>query len=112
MLVSAQELHERLRQDPAGVTVLDCRFSLQDPHWGRQQYLEGHIPGAYYFDLEQDLSGPKGVHGGRHPLPDAEALARKLEAAGVGDGVTVVVYDAGGGMAPRAWWLIRYLGYD
>jgi 3-mercaptopyruvate sulfurtransferase SseA len=45
---------------PAAVdrVVVDCRFSLQDPALGYQQYCQGHIPGAYYLDLNQDLASP------------------------------------------------------
>ncbi|WP_366937381.1 sulfurtransferase [Alicyclobacillus sp.] len=110
MLITVDELKSRLNDEHW--VVLDCRFTLNQPDAGRRAYLEGHIPGAYYLDLEQDLSGPRRAHGGRHPLPDPEELAEKLAAAGVTDGVRVVVYDAGGGMAQRAWWLIRYLGHD
>jgi len=48
---------------------IDCRFSLQEPDQGYQDYLEGHIPGSIYAHLNRDLSG-KIVDGktGRHPL--------------------------------------------
>lgn len=111
MLINCAELHRRLAEGMR-LAVIDCRFSLQDPEAGRRAYEAGHIPGAVYFDLEQDLSGPRQSRGGRHPLPAEDELARKLGAAGVGDGVAAVVYDDGGGMAARAWWLIRYLGHD
>lgn len=110
MLITVEALRSRLGE--AGLVVFDCRFVLGKPHAGREAYLDGHIPGAFYLELEQDLSGPRQAHGGRHPLPDPAELADKLGAAGVTDGVQVVVYDAGGGMAQRAWWLIRYLGLD
>jgi thiosulfate/3-mercaptopyruvate sulfurtransferase len=94
------------------VVPADCRFQLNDPAAGRRAYAAGHIPGAVYFDLEDDLSGPKGAHGGRHPLPEPEVIARKLGAAGIGPGVAVVAYDEDGCFAPRLWWLLRYLGHD
>lgn len=92
----------------------DCRFSLGDPSAGTTAYRAGHIPGAVHFDLEGDLSAPttRGAHGGRHPLPDADGLARKLGAAGIGPGVTVVAYDDDGTFAARLWWMLRYLGHD
>lgn len=109
-LWSAQQLRSRLGR--ADVVVFDCRFSLANTAAGRQQYMEGHIPGALYLDLDHDLSSRKGVHGGRHPLPDVRELAEKFGAAGVGQGVSVIVYDGGEGTATRAWWLLRYLGHD
>ncbi len=110
MLITASELAAVVSD--ADTVVFDCRFRLGDPTDGRNRYLAGHIPGAYYLDLEQDLSGPKQAHGGRHPLPDPQQLADKLSAAGVTKTARVVVYDDGEGMAPRAWWLIRYLGHE
>jgi thiosulfate/3-mercaptopyruvate sulfurtransferase len=110
MLVSAAELKRAL--DSGSAVVFDCRFNLANPDDGRNRYLAGHIPGAYYLDLERDLSGPVGEHGGRHPLPDPAELADKLGAAGVREESQVVVYDDGDGSAARAWWLIRYLGHD
>ncbi len=96
------------------VVVVDCRFSLMQPELGRQQYTAGHIPGAVYLDLNQDLSSPVAAHGGRHPLPDVQALASKLAAIGVqGQDTWVVAYDDSRfAFASRLWWLLRYLGHD
>ncbi|WAH35867.1 sulfurtransferase [Alicyclobacillus dauci] len=110
MLISADELHQRLA-DPE-LVIFDCRFKLSDPDWGQEMYSRSHIPGAYYFDLERDLSSPPHDHGGRHPLPDLEVFANKLGQAGVTRTSTVVVYDSGEGMATRAWWLTRYVGVE
>jgi thiosulfate/3-mercaptopyruvate sulfurtransferase len=92
--------------------IVDCRFQLTDTGAGRRSYAEGHLPGAVYAHLDQDLSGPVTADSGRHPLPDPEALARRLRAWGVSQGSQVVVYDdAGGGVAARLWWLLRWLGH-
>lgn len=102
----------------SNLVVVDCRFALAAPHQGRQQYHQGHIPGAVYLGLNQDLSGPVQAHGGRHPLPRVEALAAKLEAIGVSsDGpqgpTRVVAYDDNKfAFASRLWWLLKYLGHD
>jgi thiosulfate/3-mercaptopyruvate sulfurtransferase len=109
--VSAACLHAHLTD--ANWVTIDCRFSLADAQAGRRQYDAGHIPGAHYLDLNQDLSSPVGKHGGRHPLPDVEELAKKLGAIGIRPGVTqVVVYDDGLAFAARCWWLLRYLGHE
>lgn len=93
--------------------IVDCRFQLGKPDAGRQAYEAEHIPGAIYLDLERDLSAPVGEHGGRHPLPDIDALANKLSAAGIDSSVRVVAYDdQGGAMASRLWWLLRYMGHE
>lgn len=110
-LVSMEWLVEQL-ENPE-VRVVDCRFVLGSPQAGLAAYVEGHLPGAFYLDLEQDLSGKKGTHGGRHPLPDLNELAEKLGAAGIDRSVKVVCYDdQGGAMASRCWWLLKYMGHD
>jgi len=88
----------------------DCRWSLDDPDWGRAQYLAGHIPGAVFLDVERDLAAPPGVSG-RHPLPAAGDFARAAGAAGIGAGVFVVAFGTLGG-AERLWWLLRHFGHD
>ena len=99
--------------DDPSVVIADCRFELAKPGAGRAAYVEAHIPGAVYLDLERDLSGPKQVHGGRHPLPDPEAFCRTLGALGIDAGVTVVAYDVPqAAIAPRLWWMLRYLGHE
>ena len=89
---------------------VDCRWSLADPALGRRLYLEGHIPGASFLDVETDLSGLPGTNG-RHPLPPAEAFATAASGAGIGAGTFVVAYGTLGG-AERLWWLLRHFGHD
>jgi len=113
-VVSVAWLAEHLK-DPQ-VAIADCRFSLMQPELGRQQYEAGHIPGAHYFDLNRDLSSPVQRHGGRHPLPDPEAIAAKLSACGItseGPSPTLIVAydDSRFAFAARFWWLLRYLGH-
>ncbi|WP_448572420.1 sulfurtransferase [Trichothermofontia sp.] len=116
-VVSADWLYAQLQTDRP-LVVVDCRFSLAHPAQGQQQYTMGHIPGAYYLDLNRDLSSPVQVHGGRHPLPDLAQLATKLATIGVtsaqaGEPTLVVAYDDSRlAFAARLWWLLRYLGHD
>lgn len=109
-LISAEHLQQRLGQND--LLVLDCRFALEDPAYGRRSYVDGHIPGAHFLDLEQDLSAPvvKGVTG-RHPLPDSSYLVERLRSCGLRANSQVVLYDDGpGAFAARAWWLLLWLG--
>ncbi len=94
--------------------IVDCRFSLDDTGRGRRAYAAGHLPGAVYAHLDEDLSGPI-VPGktGRHPLPDPAVFARKAASWGINDDTLVVAYDdAGGGIAARLWWLLRWIGHE
>jgi thiosulfate/3-mercaptopyruvate sulfurtransferase len=109
-LVSTEELAGHLN-DPRWV-VFDCRFTLTDPEAGRTAYAAGHIPGARYVHLDEDLASAVGQNTGRHPLPDPRVLTEKLCRWGVGVNRQVVVYDDSfGAMAVRLWWLLRWLGH-
>ncbi|MEO0409571.1 MAG: sulfurtransferase [Cyanobacteria bacterium P01_A01_bin.135] len=112
-LVSVDWLRDRLGHPD--LVMADCRFSLMEPDAGQQAYQRGHIPGAVYFHLNQDLSGPvqPTKRGGRHPLPAVEKLVQTLEAKGIGNHTTVVTYDDSRfAFAARLWWLLRYLGHE
>lgn len=112
LLITADELLQ-ISGSP-DLVILDCRYSLADVQKGRRDYLQEHIPGAYFMDVEQDLSSPviKGVTG-RHPLPNPEVLAYTFRAAGLNPSSKVVVYDQANGMAAsRAWWLLLWLGHE
>jgi thiosulfate/3-mercaptopyruvate sulfurtransferase len=109
VLISAEALRSALRADGAPV-VLDVRWALGDAH-GFDHYLEAHIPGAVYVDLETELAAPVSPGSGRHPLPDVADLQAAARRWGIGQGSTVVVYDNVGGLsAARAWWLLRWGG--
>jgi len=111
MLLSVQELRAALENTQC--VVVDCRFVLEDPGAGFEDYLDSHIPGTVYAHLDNDLSGPLTDTGGRHPLPDAHKFASFLGDSGWKPGKLLVAYDdAGGAIAARLWWLMRYFGHD
>ncbi len=110
-LVSAEALRDNL-DNPSWV-VVDCRYTLTDPAFGRLAYREAHIPGAYYASLDEDLAGTRNQENGRHPLPGAETFAAFLRGMGIDDGTQIVAYDAGGDMvAARLWFLAKWIGHD
>jgi len=91
--------------------VVDCRWELGAPGKGRELYLAGHVPGAAFLDVEEDLSDLSIEGEGRHPLPSAEQFAAAAGRAGIGPDALVVAYGAMGG-AERLWWLLRHFGHD
>jgi 3-mercaptopyruvate sulfurtransferase SseA len=105
VLISAAELRRSGR-----AVLLDVRWALGDPE-GREHYLDGHLPGAVFVDLEAELADPPSATEGRHPLPSIQRLQAAARRWGIRDGDRVVAYDATGGLAAaRAWWLLRWGG--
>jgi thiosulfate/3-mercaptopyruvate sulfurtransferase len=90
---------------------VDCRWDLGRRGAGRELYRAGHVPGASFLDVDDDLSDTTILGAGRHPLPAPERFAEAAGRAGIGPGVFVVAYGSGGG-AERLWWLLRHFGHD
>ena len=109
--VSQAWLREHLGD--ADVRVVDCRYVLGRPGAGRQLYLDRHIAGATFLDLDGDLAGPVGDGlSGRHPLPTAEAFTAAARRAGISTSSRVIAYDENlTGGAARLWWLLRHFGH-
>ncbi len=109
-IVTAAWLGQHATHRP--LRIVDLRWSLTPPS-GRERYHSGHLPGAIFLDLDADLSAPRGMGPGRHPIPSGRLLAAVLSARGIGDDHLVVAYDdAGGSIAARLWWLFRHFGHD
>jgi thiosulfate/3-mercaptopyruvate sulfurtransferase len=79
---------------------------------GHESYLtNGHVPGAVFADVIEELSDPEGAY--PFTRPSAERFATAVGALGIDNETTVVVYDAVAGQwASRVWWLFRAFGYD
>lgn len=94
------------------VRLIDVRWRLDRPD-GHSEYLSGHIPGAVYVPLDQELAAHGRADEGRHPMPSTESLQDAARRWGVRGGDVVVAYDdAKGVSAARAWWLLRQAGVD
>ena len=113
-LVGTDWLARRLGEP--GLVVADVRWYLDPARRGRDAWRAGHVPGAVFLDVDEDLSAPGGGRGlpaGRHPWPSEAQVARVMGAAGIGPGVRVVAYDdASGSVAARLWYLLRAHGHD
>ncbi len=108
-LVDAEWLHNHLGAE--NLVVLDASYYLPATRRvGREEFLEDHIPGAAFFDIDEIAD-----RGSRlpHMLPDADGFERSVGELGVGAGDRVVVYDGDGTTSsPRAWWMFRVFGHD
>jgi len=113
LLITADELADRRSRDERHrPIVLDVRWSLAEPD-GSAAYRAGHIPGAVYVDLDRELADHTVEGRGRHPLPSEAAFTRAMRRWGLHDDDEVVVMDdLGNQSAARAWWLLRYAGFE
>lgn len=108
-LISASELAHLLRERRT-VRLLDVRWRLDEPE-GRPAYLDGHLPGAVYVDLDHELARRDDPRRGRHPLPSRDQLEQAARRWGIAEGDTVVVYDDVQSVAAaRAWWMLTRSG--
>lgn len=111
ILITPEALASLIAQG-ASVRVLDVRWRLDRPD-GRPEYLAGHIPGAVYVSLDDDLAAHGEPTQGRHPLPDVAELQAAARRWGIDDGDTVVVYDDLKSLsAARAWWVLTDAGVE
>ena len=78
ILITTEELAQHV--DDPGWVVFDTRHDLMDAEKGRRAYAAGHVPGAYFLHVDDDLAGPKTGSNGRHPLPDLGEFAAKINA--------------------------------
>jgi len=127
-LISAEQL-QALMAEAKPLRIFDCSFDLMQPHAGKDQYLQAHLPGAVYANLDTDLSarhGVPGAHGvvttggadqpasgGRHPLPNREKFATWLSSVGFANTLQAVVYDRNGAnYCGRLWWMLKWAGHE
>lgn len=111
-IVSADWLTDRL--DDPGVKIVDTRYTVEiddrgrfNSVPGRDSYLESHIPGSVFLDLD-DLRDPDVPTS----ILDPEGFAEVVGQLGIGNEDEVVVYDTEGGTwAARLWWALRLRGH-
>lgn len=110
-LISEAALYKEL--DNPDWIIFDARYDLMDLNAGKEAYLQGHIPGAIYVDLHDDLSRPPATNKGRHPLPTTETMTALFSELGIRANMQVVVYDdSAGSFAARLWWMLRYMQHN
>lgn len=108
-VVSTQWLEDKLGDET--LRIVDATWYMPgSPKTGRDDYLEGHIPGAVFWDLDAiaDTAAPLPV-----TLPSVEDFAAHMTRLGISNDTPVVVYDGSGIMsAARVWWMLRHFGHD
>lgn len=109
-IITATELSEIFNQE--NLIILDARTGKN----AHESYLEKHIKGARFIDLEKDLAeiGENAAYGGRHPLPKISKFAETLQHLGISEDAHIVIYDLanGGNAAARCWWMLRSFGLE
>ena len=115
LLISPTEL-QNLQAQGTPCAVLDCSFDLMKPELADGFFATERIAGALPAHLDKDLSThepSQAVNGGRHPLPQREAVARWLGSLGVHNGMQIVVYDRNKSQyCGRLWWMLKWLGHE
>ena len=112
LLISPETLAAESVTGSSNTMVFDCRAHLGNLTQGKIDFDAGHIPGAQHADLDQHLAAAPGA-GGRHPLPEKEALANQFQQWGINPATRIICYDQNNGaFAARLWWLCRWLGHD
>ncbi|WP_034669648.1 sulfurtransferase [Chryseobacterium populi] len=109
-ILSSSELKENFKNE--NLILLDARAGKDM----RENYLQRHIKGARFIDLDKDLAeiGDNAAFGGRHPLPGIEKFSRTLSDLGISENSHIVVYDDknGANAAARAWWMLKSFGFE
>jgi thiosulfate/3-mercaptopyruvate sulfurtransferase len=109
-IITSTELSEMFNQE--NLIILDARTGKD----ALENYLENHITGARFIDLDKDLAeiGENAAFGGRHPLPKVSKFAETIQNLGISEDSHVVVYDLanGGNAAARCWWMLRAFGLE
>jgi thiosulfate/3-mercaptopyruvate sulfurtransferase len=115
LLINAPQLQALLTQSKP-CAVFDCSFDLMKPELAGGFFADERIAGALPADLDKNLSTHEAglaVNGGRHPLPQREAVARWLGSLGVHNGMQIVVYDRNKSQyCGRLWWMLKWLGHE
>lgn len=97
--------------DYPDLVILDGTYFL--PTMGRDAAVEfeaAHIPGAQRFDIDAVKDPDSDLP---HMMPPAAVFSSACRALGIGDGKSVLIYDALGLFsAPRVWWMFRNFGVD
>ena len=108
-IVSTDWLAQHL--EAPDIRIIDSSWYFpQEKRNAEQEFLECHIPGASFFDIDKIKDNDSDLP---HMLPPSEMFNSTVRKLGIGDGHKVVIYD-GLGMrsAARLWWMFKVFGYS
>ena len=108
-IVSTDWLEQHL--EAPDIRIIDSSWYFpQEKRNAEQEFLECHIPGASFFDIDKIKDNDSNLP---HMLPPSEMFNSTVRKLGIGDGHKVVIYD-GLGMrsAARLWWMFKVFGYS
>ena len=108
-IVSTDWLAQHL--EAPDIRIIDSSWYFpQEKRNAEQEFLECHIPGASFFDIDKIKDNNSDLP---HMLPPSEMFNSTVRKLGIGDGHKVVIYD-GLGMrsAARLWWMFKVFGYS
>lgn len=97
-------------QDDPDLRIVDATWFLGGDRDAHAEYLDAHIPGARFWDLDRIADQRSDLP---HMAPPPELFVSRVRAMGIGDGHQVVVYDNSPlHSAARVWWNFRLMGHD
>ncbi len=108
-IVSTDWLEKHL--EAPDIRIIDSSWYFpQEKRNAEQEFLECHIPGASFFDIDKIKDNDSDLP---HMLPPSAMFNSTVRKLGIGDGHKVVIYD-GLGMrsAARLWWMFKVFGYS
>jgi thiosulfate/3-mercaptopyruvate sulfurtransferase len=108
-LIETDELADEL--GAPDLVIIDASWYMpSEGKDARAEYLEKHIPGALFFDIDEIADTKSTLP---HMLPPPEKFSSRMRSMGIGDGSRIVVYDSRGlYSAARVWWTFRVMGVD
>jgi thiosulfate/3-mercaptopyruvate sulfurtransferase len=108
-LIETDELADKL--GAPDLVIIDASWYMPgEGKDARAEYLEEHIPGALFFDIDEIADAKSTLP---HMLPPPEKFSSRMRSMGIGDGSRIVVYDSRGlYSAARVWWTFRVMGVD
>jgi len=108
-LVTTSWLADHL--DDPKVKIIDGSWHL--PTTGRdghKEYLNMHIPGAVYFDIDKISNSSSKLP---HMMPSSKIFSSNVSKMGISNSNKIIIYDSDGLFsAPRVWWMFRAFGHE